>query len=98
MAAIFAGWQAFSVFYLDGREQDSAVYVGSVDSNDKKKLISVATIVVFAEPGYLIFQKNGLITARPFDPTKLQFTGQEVQITDSSWSDPTTWGFAAISV
>jgi Tol biopolymer transport system component/predicted Ser/Thr protein kinase len=81
----------YPYFLPDGRRflftasstQTKKVYVGSLDSKERKPLLTGISMATYAEPGYLLFQREGSLFARPFDPQKLEFTGEAVRIADN---------------
>lgn len=67
------------LFLAAGRE--SAIYVGSIDSPDRKKLISADTRPVFA-PGYILFNRANVVFAQPFDAASLTLGGEPLRVAD----------------
>jgi eukaryotic-like serine/threonine-protein kinase len=61
------------------REQ-SAVFLGSLDSKQTRLLLNVESSVAYAPPGYLLFAREGTLVARPFDANRLQLTGEAVPV------------------
>jgi Tol biopolymer transport system component len=60
----------------------SAIYAGSLDSKDTTRLIAAQSNVVYAEPGYLIYHRDGTLYAQPFNAKKLALTGEAIRIAD----------------
>jgi eukaryotic-like serine/threonine-protein kinase len=58
------------------QKQNSAVYVGSLDSKETKLLLSAGSNMAYAPPGYLLYVREGTLMAQPFDARELQVTGQ----------------------
>jgi serine/threonine protein kinase/dipeptidyl aminopeptidase/acylaminoacyl peptidase len=81
----------YPYFLPDGRHflytafstQTRKVYVGSLDSKERKLLLTGISMATYSERGYLLFQREGSLFARPFDPQKLEFTGETVRIADN---------------
>jgi hypothetical protein len=63
-----------------GKPENSAVYVGSVDSTETRPLNIHASKALYAAPGYLLFSFDQSLTAQPFDPLRLQLSGQVVSL------------------
>lgn len=63
-------------------ESNNAVYIGSLGSNERTRLMAGNSTVIYAEPGYLLYQRAGTLFAQPFDAKKLIVTGEPVQIAD----------------
>jgi Tol biopolymer transport system component len=55
--------------------QPSAVYVGSLHSLNRKKIMDLLTEAYYAS-GYLFFVRNSILLAQPFDPGKLSLGGE----------------------
>jgi Tol biopolymer transport system component len=81
-------------FYITREGQDNGLYIGSLDSEMKKRISDDPTPVQYVDPGYGLFVpnpfwvSNGKLMARPFDSSHLQFTGEATTIADnveSSW-------------
>ena len=60
----------------------SAIYIGLIDSKDKIRLFASDSRAYYAAPGYILFNKENAVFARPFDAGKLQFTGEAVRLMD----------------
>ncbi len=56
------------------------VNVGSVDSSDVRPLFEADSRVDYASPGYLLFVRDAVLLARPFDAGSLTFTGEAIPI------------------
>lgn len=50
------------------------VYVGALDSTVKTRLLESEFAAVYAEPGYLFFERQGMLIAQPFDATRLRLS------------------------
>ena len=57
------------------RGPGSAVYAGSLDGGQAKRLLEGDSNAVYAPPGYLLFIQQGTLMAQRFDTAKLQLTG-----------------------
>jgi serine/threonine protein kinase/Tol biopolymer transport system component len=69
-----------------------AIYVGSLDSKEKRLLVQVDSNVVYTRPGYLLFRKAGRLVAVPFDADSLTIEGEAVELTKGLESFPPTGG------
>jgi eukaryotic-like serine/threonine-protein kinase len=54
---------------------EQGIYLGSLDSLEARRLLPDLSSAVYAPPGTLVFARDGVLTAAPFDPTSLQVTG-----------------------
>ena len=57
------------------QRENSAIYVGSLDSKETKRITSADSNVSYAPPGYLLFAREATLMAQPFDADKLEVTG-----------------------
>jgi Tol biopolymer transport system component len=57
-----------------------ALYAGTLDSKERKRLIGAESNVTYAEPGYLFYHREATVFAHPFDADAVAFTGDAVQI------------------
>jgi len=55
-------------------------FVGSLKSKSVKKVLTAGSAAVFAEPGYLVFAREGKVMAQRFDTGRLELTGEAVAI------------------
>ena len=79
------------VFLPDGRHfiylawsptrEDRDVYVGSLDSVERVRLMPAEASVVYASPGYLFSRRDGTLFATPFNARTLRVTGDPVALT-----------------
>ncbi|MGA7471912.1 MAG: hypothetical protein WBW60_04220, partial [Candidatus Sulfotelmatobacter sp.] len=61
---------------LSGRKILSSVYVGSLNSNEKRLVTQAKANVAYAEPGYLLFYRDQTLFAQRFDAKKLELNGE----------------------
>ncbi|MGD8922581.1 MAG: protein kinase [Candidatus Zixiibacteriota bacterium] len=86
-------WRGWPWFLPDGRhflylEDDSLatptsnmlLKVTSLDSDFERELIRVDSRVEYAEPGYLVYVRDNILVAQPFDADKLSITGEPITI------------------
>ena len=59
--------------FLAGAAQrsDAAIYAGSLDSTDATRLVAAQSNAVYAEPGYLLYHREGTLYAQTFNPSNL---------------------------
>jgi Tol biopolymer transport system component len=58
-------------------------YVGSLGSTEVKHLLTAGSVAIYAEPGYLVFTRDGRVLAQRFDASRLELLGAPVSITDA---------------
>jgi len=75
---------------------EQGIYLGSLDSPSIQKLLPDLSSAVYAPPGYLVFVREGTLTAAPFDLAAGRVTGPPVAIGGAVATDAQFY-FAAIS-
>jgi len=65
-----------------GAGVEPTIYVGSLDSPDRTRVLVVASNVVYAS-GSLLFVQQGVLVAQPFDPDKLTTRGPAVPLAEN---------------
>ena len=62
---------------------NSGIYLASLDSSDRTRLLVAQSKAVYANSGYLLFHRQGILFAQPFDVTSASLTGEEpVRVAD----------------
>ena len=67
-----------------------AIYVGDLHTQQKKRIATAASMPVYAEPGYLLFHREGTLFAQPFEARKLELTGERFALPTKSSTVPKT--------
>jgi serine/threonine protein kinase len=99
---------AWPYFLPDGRHfiylarsanrEKAAIYVAAIDSNETKLLINADSTPAYAPPGYILFVRNRTLMAQPFDPDKLQLTGDPFPIAEQvGFNTSNALGFFSVS-
>lgn len=57
-------------------EYHNVIYVGSLDSKDRRKLADATAWPGFSPPGYLLFQRATTLLAQPLTPGSFDLTGE----------------------
>lgn len=74
------------LFLPDGRSflyfSNGAIYLGSLDGIETRKLFQADANVIYVPPGYLLFQRLGTMMAQAFDPHKLITSGEPLPISE----------------
>jgi Tol biopolymer transport system component len=76
--------------------QNSAIFVGSLGSRETKRVADLDVPASFAQPGYLLFVREKVLMAQPFDLKDLRITGEPV-VVGRDVQYVATWGSAAFS-
>ncbi len=74
-----------------------AVFLGTLGSNETKRLVDVRSSASYAPPGYLVFSRDGALVAQPFDPIKRSLSGPAARIAAPVQVDSAN-GLAAFSI
>lgn len=69
---------------IDSSQQNQTYLLkaGSLKSDETVTLMTINSLVRFAEPGYLIFMRDKILLAQKFDPISLKLSGEPQPITD----------------
>src|SRR5262249_31210352 len=91
---------AWPYFLPDGRhflylarsaqKENTGIYVGTLDSQDRRLLVNADSSPVYAPPGFLLFLRERTLMAQPFDASKLQLTGEPFPIGEQVGYNPVT--------
>lgn len=72
------------VYMGQGGSGTGVIWAGSLDSKERVRLVSGTGGASYAGPprgpGYLLYEKEGIPMAHPFDPVRLRFLGEPVPI------------------
>jgi len=66
----------------NGQPSNRAIYVGSLDSKEAKRLIEASSMARYASSGYLLFQREGTLFAQPFDAKSTTVRGEPFRVAD----------------
>jgi len=76
--------------------EQQGIYLGSIDGKIKKRLLPHDSAVVYAAPGYLLYLDGDTILAQPFDPDRLELSGQPIMVAEHVGHASS--GYASLSV
>jgi len=65
-----------------GSTSKHGIYLGSIDSSEKTRLLTANSMAIYAEPGYLLFQRERTLFAQPFNEKALTLEGEARSIAD----------------
>jgi Tol biopolymer transport system component len=68
---------------LPGGQGGFDIFLGSLKSKEVRKIMRADSAAVYAEPGYLLFAREGKILAQPFDPRRLELSGEAAVLADA---------------
>jgi len=70
----------YSAINLSGRNEAHSIYVGSLNSNEKRFVTKARGNVSYVPPGYLLFYRDQTLFGQTFDLRKFQLAGEPVPI------------------
>ncbi len=70
----------YSAINLSGRRDLYSIYVGSLNSNQKRLVVKAKGNGAYAAPGYLLFYRDQTLFAQHFDTGKFELTGEPVPL------------------
>ena len=68
--------------YSTAKAENRAVYIASLDSKARTRLMPSDSCATYAAPGFVLFSRGRTLMARPFDAQELKLTGEAVAIAD----------------
>jgi eukaryotic-like serine/threonine-protein kinase len=101
-AARFESSHRWPVFLPDGRHflylaanfsgqfDKNEIFVGSLDSDEKRPIVGASSNVAYAEPGYLLYIRDNALVAQKFDARTYVLSGEARTISDEVQYFPQT--------
>jgi len=70
--------------YLGGADKaaGAAIFAGSLDSTDATRIVATESNAVYAEPGYLLYHREGTLYAQPFNAKSMKLSGDAIRLAD----------------
>jgi eukaryotic-like serine/threonine-protein kinase len=65
-----------------GRPEMNAIFLGALDSPDRRLLVSSTANAAYAEPGYLVYLRDKSLVAQPFDRRSYTLSGEPRVLSD----------------
>jgi Tol biopolymer transport system component len=87
----------FLFFVLSQDAAATGTYVGSLDSSERKLVLSNDLVALFAPPGYLLFVREETLLAQPLDAQHLVITGDPVPVAAPVGAADYFMGFFSVS-
>ncbi len=72
-----------------GHLETNAIFLGSLDSQEKRLLVSTSANAAYAEPGYLLYLRDKTLVAQPFDRRRYVLSGEPHTLNDEVLYFPT---------
>ena len=70
----------FLFLVVSSQPGESAIYVGTLDSDQRTKLFASESRAVYAAPGYVLFSRADTVFAQAFDADKLTLSGEPIRV------------------
>jgi Tol biopolymer transport system component len=67
---------------IASRPEDQGIYVGSLDSDRRTRIVASEYQAAYSPPGRLLFVKDDALMAQPFDATTLSLSGEPIPVLD----------------
>ncbi len=64
------------------KASNAGIRVGSLDSKDVTSLLQADGMAVYARPGHVLFVRQGVLLAQPFDPHSLKLSGEPLRVAE----------------
>jgi len=75
---------------FSGQLENNAIFLGSLDSQEKRLIVSTSANAAYAEPGYLLYLRDSkTLVSQPFDPRRYVLSGEPHTLSDEVLSFPT---------
>jgi Tol biopolymer transport system component len=65
--------------WSSAKEENRAIFIGSLDSPSRTRLMTAESNAMYSR-GHLLYMRGDSLVAHPFDPERLQFTGDAVSL------------------
>jgi serine/threonine protein kinase len=67
---------------FSGQLENNAIFLGSLDAQERRLLVSTSANAAYAEPGYLLYLRDKTLVAQPFDQRRYVLSGEPHTLTD----------------
>jgi hypothetical protein len=67
------------------------IFIASLDGKLNRPLVHTFAMAAYAS-GYLLYLRDTTLMAQPFDPDKLEFTGEAIAVAENVLESVSTWG------
>ncbi len=75
---------------FSGHFEANQIFLGSLDSGEKRPIVSASSNAAYAEPGYLLYLRDNALVAQRFDSRKYVLSGEPRTISDEVQYFPQT--------
>lgn len=88
----------FLYYALSSQSGNGGVYVGSLDSKERKRILASESAAGYSPAGGLLYVRGGAIMAQQFDWKRLELAGDPMLVAQQAGVFSSPGGFAAFSV
>ncbi len=81
----------------DARPEKQGIYLASVDSEERKRILATGYDAVYASSGHLLFERGGALVAQVLDMNSLELSGEAFTVIDPRARDPYNAGTSAVA-
>src|ERR1700674_3441054 len=67
---------------FSGQTENNAIFLGSLDSQERSLVVSTSANAAYAEPGYLVYLRDKALVAQPFDRRRYVLSGEPHALSD----------------
>ncbi|MFY9529845.1 MAG: protein kinase, partial [Candidatus Acidiferrales bacterium] len=67
---------------FSGQLENDGIFLGSLDSKERRLLVSTSANAAYAEPGYLLYLRDKTLVAQPFDRRRYVLSGEPHTVSD----------------
>ena len=67
---------------FSGQVENNAIFLGSLDSQERRLVVSTSANANYAEPGYLVYLRDKTLVAQPFDRQRYVLNGEPHTLSD----------------
>jgi eukaryotic-like serine/threonine-protein kinase len=75
---------------FSGHLDKNLIFVGSLDSDERRPIVNASTNAVYADPGYLLYWRDDALVAQHFDLHNFSLTGEPQIVSDAVQYFPQT--------
>ena len=65
-----------------GHREVNAIFMGSLDSQEKRQIVSTSANAAYADPGYLLYMRDQTLVAQSFDRRRFVLDGEPHTVSD----------------
>jgi serine/threonine protein kinase/Tol biopolymer transport system component len=74
---------------FSGHLENNAIFLGSLDSQERRLIVSTSANAAYAEPNYLVYLRDKTLVVQPFDLRRYVLSGEPHTLSDEVLYNPT---------